>query len=79
MQIPAVIPRRPLDDDRPDGYLESDRDFAENNWDFVMWALNNHEWIRRVQQSVQTDSWAGCVDRSGGSFEDWEINRNNWR
>jgi hypothetical protein len=26
-----ITPRRPLDDDRPDGYLESDRDFVMNN------------------------------------------------
>ena len=29
--VPAVIPRRPLEDDRPDGYLESDRDYVTNN------------------------------------------------
>lgn len=26
-----VIPRRPLDDDNPEGYLESDQDFVMNN------------------------------------------------
>ena len=26
-----VIPRRLLDDDNPDGYLESDKDFVLNN------------------------------------------------
>ena len=26
-----VIPRRPLDDDNPEGYLESDQDFVLNN------------------------------------------------
>jgi hypothetical protein len=26
-----IIPRRPLDDDNPDGYLESDQDFVLNN------------------------------------------------
>ncbi len=26
-----IIPRRPLDDDNPGGYLESDKDFALNN------------------------------------------------
>lgn len=30
---PAITPRRPLDDDKPDGYLESDRDFVANNFD----------------------------------------------
>lgn len=26
-----IHPRRPLDDDNPDGYLESDQDFVLNN------------------------------------------------
>lgn len=30
-QQPAITPRRPLDDDRPDGLLESDQDFVLNN------------------------------------------------
>jgi hypothetical protein len=37
--IPAVKPRRPLDDDRPDGYLESDMDWIENNMEAVVWFL----------------------------------------
>jgi hypothetical protein len=28
-----IIPRRLLDDDNPDGYLESDKDFVLNNID----------------------------------------------
>jgi len=29
--ILGIKPRRPLDDDQPDGYQESDRDFVFNN------------------------------------------------
>jgi hypothetical protein len=29
--IDGIVPRRPLDDDRSDGYLESDKDFVLNN------------------------------------------------
>ncbi len=31
-----VVPRRPLDDDDPDGYLESDEDWILNNQDAVL-------------------------------------------
>lgn len=35
--------RRPLDDDDPKGYQESDRDFAENNIELVAAFLNAHK------------------------------------
>lgn len=44
--IPNVNPRRPLDDEHPDHYLESDRDWVENNWAYVMWAMENEQLIR---------------------------------
>jgi len=31
-----IQPRRPYDDDRPDGYLESDNDFFQNNYMVVI-------------------------------------------
>jgi hypothetical protein len=31
MSLPKYNPRRPLDDDKPDGYMESDKDYMENN------------------------------------------------
>lgn len=37
-----INPRRPLDDDEPDGYLESDRDWVDNNFDAVIEFLENH-------------------------------------
>jgi hypothetical protein len=46
MKIPQVITRRPLDDLNPDHYLESDRDWVENNWAYVMWAMENEQLIR---------------------------------
>jgi hypothetical protein len=36
-------PRRPYDDDQPDGYMESDRDFVENNFDLCMRLLEKLE------------------------------------
>jgi hypothetical protein len=30
---PTIMPRRPFDDDKPDGYQESDRDYVVNNID----------------------------------------------
>ena len=38
----AFQPRRLLDDDNPNGYMESDLDFALNNWDLVLEFLDNH-------------------------------------
>lgn len=46
--MPPVTPRRPYIDDEPDGYLESDRDMAENNSEAVLWFLENHELIRQA-------------------------------
>ncbi|MFW9871715.1 MAG: hypothetical protein ACFFG0_01345 [Candidatus Thorarchaeota archaeon] len=36
---PKIKKRRPLDDDNPDGYQESDKDFVENNINAVLWFL----------------------------------------
>jgi hypothetical protein len=33
-------PRRPLDDDKPDGYLESDRDYLANNTELAVRLLD---------------------------------------
>ena len=55
MHIPCVTPRQPLYDDQPDGYLESDNDWARSNWDFVMWALDNHEQIRQAITAQVTE------------------------
>lgn len=41
MQFPILNPRRPLDDEHPDGYAESDRDYVENNLDAAVWLLDN--------------------------------------
>ena len=41
--IPKIIPRRPFEDEKPDGYLESDQDFVKNNFDACVWFLENHE------------------------------------
>lgn len=41
--MPKVSPRRPLDDDKPDGYLESDRDYVQNNMEAAVWFLDNRD------------------------------------
>lgn len=46
-QMPKVNSRRPLDDDKPDGYLESVNDWYHNNEDAVEWFLENAELIRQ--------------------------------
>lgn len=35
-------PRRPLDDDAPDGYRESDRDYVLNNLELAVALLDKH-------------------------------------
>jgi hypothetical protein len=42
-EIPALIPRRPLDDDQPDLYEESDRDWFDNNRFLILWLLERYE------------------------------------
>ncbi len=38
-----IKPRRPLDDDVPDGYLESDKDFVLNNIEACIAFLERNE------------------------------------
>ena len=40
-----VAPRRPYEDDKPNGYQESDRDYMENNIEACCWFLDNAERI----------------------------------
>jgi hypothetical protein len=39
--LPEIEPRRPYDDEHPDGYLESDQAFLKNNNDAAVWFLEN--------------------------------------
>jgi len=48
--MPIVHKRRPYVDEEPNGYLESDRDWAENNWEALSWFEENAEEIRRILQ-----------------------------
>jgi hypothetical protein len=57
--IPPVTPRRSYIDEEPDGYLESDRDFMENNREAVIWFLEHHETLRDVLY---------LLDRTGCAF-----------
>jgi hypothetical protein len=51
--MPPIEPRRPLDYEYPDpdGYMESDRDWSENNMDAVIWFLENYEAVRAAIHS----------------------------
>lgn len=47
--MPRIKERRPYDYEKfADGYMESDRDFVENNFEAVVWFLENHEKIKKV-------------------------------
>ncbi len=45
LKVPPVYPRRLFLDTEPDGYLESDQDYIENNMEAVLWFLENAELI----------------------------------
>ena len=46
--MPKITARRLFDDDKPDGYLESFREYTENNQEAVEWFLENHKQIQRI-------------------------------
>lgn len=46
--MPVVHPRLPVDEEKPDGYLESYRDWAGNNRKAVEWFLENSDIIRAL-------------------------------
>lgn len=37
----GIVDRRPLDDEVPDGLMESDNDFVKNNIEVAVWLLEN--------------------------------------
>jgi DNA repair ATPase RecN len=48
LAMPTSHARRPYDDKHGHSYMESDRDYTENNADAAVWALENAERIRAV-------------------------------
>ena len=38
----SYTPRRPLDDDKPYGLLESDNDYVKENMELAVWLLDNY-------------------------------------
>lgn len=50
-QMPAVNARRPFEDDKPDGYLESDDDLIRNNKEAAVWLLEHAEELRSALSS----------------------------
>jgi hypothetical protein len=46
--MPPTTSRRPYIDTEPEGYLESNRDWAEANDEAVEWLADNHLAIRRA-------------------------------
>lgn len=54
--MPAVNPRRPWDDEEPEGYLESLNDWIANgNLEAVEWFLENSEAIRAMLEQSSTE------------------------
>lgn len=46
--MPRVNPRRPYNDDQPDGYLENLNDWYHNNEEAVQWFLENAETLKTL-------------------------------
>ena len=51
-QIPPTVERRPFDDDKPDGYMESDRDYIENNTEAAVWFLEHAATLREMGRQL---------------------------
>jgi hypothetical protein len=49
-----IIPRRPYDDEQPDGYLEGDRDFLLNNVDVAVELLERELAVQQEATRRQT-------------------------
>ena len=49
--MPQTDDRRPLDNDMPGGYLESNRDWADRNDAAVTWLADNHVAIRTAYEA----------------------------
>lgn len=69
-----IKPRRPYDDDEQGGYLESDRDFLDNNHDLAVWLLENLEAFigtkkAEALEQIHRDS-RGAVTVSRGTLLD---------
>ena len=51
-QIPPTEERRLFDDKKPDGYMESDRDYIENNTEACVWFLQNANSLRNMGREL---------------------------
>lgn len=54
-------PRRPLDDTNPDGYMESDRDYLENNRELAVALLDNCVHMIEALKALRTYEQSGLV------------------
>lgn len=51
-----INPRRPLDDDNPSGYLESDKDFVKNNFEACVAYLEQNDSLRAtIKEALEDD------------------------
>lgn len=60
--MPASVDRRPNDEDQPDGYLEGDRSWCDNNRDAVEWLIENHAAIRAALSASAEPSNDLCAE-----------------
>ena len=49
-----IYPRRPYNDEKPDGYMESDKDFVLNNLDAAVELLERELKIKGRSQNHET-------------------------
>lgn len=61
-EIPPVIPRRLYEDQIPGGYMESDRDYMENNRDACIWFLDNATELKRELEILRKKSLQRFLD-----------------
>ena len=53
IKFPKVIPRRPYYENEPNGYLESDLDWFENNRHTAIWFLENRDMLKKKFEEMK--------------------------
>lgn len=62
-------PRRPFDDDHPNGYLESDKDYVNNNFELAVQLLNEYRDRINLREIISEK----CVHTYHGLHNSWRI------
>ncbi|MFV3284379.1 hypothetical protein ACNFCI_10030 [Pseudomonas sp. NY15356] len=76
--MPTSVDRRPNDEDQPDGYLEGDRSWCDNNKDAVEWLIENHAAIRAALSASAEPSAPKCGKCAGSALVQYPEHAGAW-